>query len=357
MKLIAVPLHKIYVLLQATFKKNSAHHTCSRLLLHAAMIDYSKFFGAISAAIGFMSFIAGIWLFVSACRFLKRIKKVDPSSSLHQSVFLINIIKWLSFCDVVYCIINGIQFLSVVSHSMFDTINSIPDYLCAIKGCIYQFVLVGGVSWNFVMCVVLLRIVLFHTDLQIIGGDMKYYHACAWITPLITCLIAGIGGAFGYVDNENGDHFQCWIKKHVYQWCSQAPIIIVSIFGVVLLGYCLYLSCCKKERLSPLTMRIVYFTVAFFCVWIFPVISRIYGMLHNNSVPLAIVYLHDMGMSSIGLSNAIVWGTTDVFSKHRRSGRMVDMSNDHDFDGPSISTSAYGAFDAREHSSSDFRTL
>ena len=145
------------------------------------MMDYSQIFAVISASLGFISTIGGTWLFVSACLFLHRMKKVGGQSSLHQSLFLIHIIKWLSLCDVVFCVVSGAQFLSVISPSTFDVINTYPDWICAIKGFIYQFFLVGGVSWNFIMCVVLLRIIYFRSDLETIGHGMKYYHICAWM--------------------------------------------------------------------------------------------------------------------------------------------------------------------------------
>ena len=316
------------------------------------MTDYSTIFGAISAMLSFISFIAAVWLFFRTYCFVQRMKTVDESNSLHQSLFLIRIIKWLSLCDIIYCFINADQFLSVASYATFKSINSdYPGYVCSIKGVIYQFFLCGGVSWIFIICLVLLRLVFFHTNLRRIGRDMEYYHVFVWTTSLISCIIPLIGDAFGYADNENGNHFQCWIKRTAYQWCAYGPIIPVFVFGAILLGYCVYLSCYKKERLSPLTMRIIYFTVAFFLFRIFPVISRIYGLLHNN-IPIAIVYLHDMSKSSTGLSNAIVWGTTDLFAKHRRLGKMTDDTiNDYDHDNTSdsdersISTSTYGAFD------------
>ena len=336
------------------------------------MTDYSQIFGAISATIGFMSFIAAVWLFVCACRFLQRMKTVHPSNHLHQSLFLIRIIKWLSFCDIIHCFISSVQFLSVISYSTFKMITKkhYPGYICVIEGCIYQFFFCGGVSWIFVLCVVLLRLVFFHAELIRIGRDMEYYHVFVWTTSSISCIIPLIGDAFGFVANENGDYFQCWIKKAGYQWCVYGPIIAVLLFGAVLLGYCVYLSCYKKKQsLHPLTMRIIYFSIGFFLVRIFPVISRIYGEFTKN-VPMAIVYLHDIGKSSAGLSNAIIWGTTDLFAKHRRLAKMNDdmikndddhvpnntYDNTHDnaydsgydsnYHESSMSRSAYGAVDA-----------
>ena len=199
--------------------------------------------GFISAACGFGSVLAATWMLLTSLRFSRKASKF-PVSNLYRTIFLINIIKWLSLCDVILGIINGTQFLSVAS-SKFDIINTDYDtWLCVSKAFVLQFCQVGGVCWNFILGIILLQIVVANdSDQQLdkVSSQMKYYHTFVWLTASISCIIPLRGGAFGYVNNQNGKDFECWIKIGIFQLCLYGPIGVVLIFSIGLLSYCIYL--------------------------------------------------------------------------------------------------------------------
>ena len=147
---------------------------------------------------------------------------------------------------------------------------------------------------------------------------MKYYHLFVWLIAYIFCAIPLIFNAFGYVNNKNGSEFECWIKKQDFRICLYGPVGVVLLFVIVLLLYCVYLVCVAKQRMTVLTVRIIYFTVAFVVVWVFPFLDRFYDIIHrHDSKPIIFAYLHDIGLSSFGLFNAIIWSTSDLWTKHR----------------------------------------
>ena len=126
-----------------------------------------------------------------------------------------------------------------------------------------------------------------------------------------------IGDTYGYVTNPNGPEFECWIKNSSYQLCLYIPVSIYLLFSICLMIYCIYAG--YKKQLSTLHVRIICFTIVFVIVWIGPVIDRVYSVLqvHQTTpdIPQFIVWWHDIGLGSSGWTNALVWGTSNLWNE------------------------------------------
>ena len=271
--------------------------------------------GIIASTIGFVSFFSACYIVISAIRFQKLISK---HSSLKDTLFLVNIVKWLAICDIFHDFIIAWQYLSVASQNTFSILNSnYPHYLCVIKGFIAQFAVVSSVSWNFMLVLVLFRIMYFETGFDLINQSIKYCHMFVWFVSLFASIIPLMANSYGYVNNSDGKNFQCWIKNNALQLCQYGPLIIYLISAICLLFYCIYVRYFSKQKIERLNMRIIYFTCVFVLVWIFPTIDRIYSSILNIKSPIIIVWFHDIGIASAGLCNALVWGTSNLWNKYK----------------------------------------
>ena len=89
----------------------------------------------------------------------------------------------MAACDIIFCFLGGEQLLSVATNgnSFTNTLNSnYPPLVCAIKGFIFQYFTVASASWNFVLGMVLFRILHFHHTLEQIAQTTQYYHVYVW---------------------------------------------------------------------------------------------------------------------------------------------------------------------------------
>ena len=102
---------------------------------------------------------------------------------MKETVFFVNMIKWMAVCDTIFCFIGGEQLLSVATNhdSFTNTLNSnYPAVVCAIKGFIFQYFTVASASWNFVLGIILYTILHFHHSLEQIAKTTQYYHVFVW---------------------------------------------------------------------------------------------------------------------------------------------------------------------------------
>ena len=138
---------------------------------------------------------------------------------------------------------------------------------------------------------------------------------------------------YNYVNNANGRHYECWIEQGPYQFCLYGPLLFYFVFSIMVVLYCLFVRFCSNRKdntqlvqlQSDLTKRLVLFTFVFIVSWSGAVTDRILGLRNiDKTSPIYIEYWHDIGVASLGLTDAIVWGTSglwklDLFEKHLRS--------------------------------------
>lgn len=280
-------------------------------------------FGVASASLGLVSSVAATYIVVSACRFSYGLSHVR-NATLNRTIFLVNLIKWMSCCDIVFGLITGTQYLSVASESTFRDFNGkLPTGWCVFKAFVLQFCSVASVSWNFIIGFTLLCHLYYRMDLEQIALYNKYYHIFVWYSASFGAIIPLSFNALGYVTNSDGNKFECWINVDIYQMCAYGPIGLYLIFAILLLCYCVYLRFGRQQQMINLTERLIYFTIVFVAVWIFPFIDRIYNIFFGDDEKHKwLAYLHDLGFASVGLLNALVWGTSGLWSQYYQMLRI-----------------------------------
>ena len=240
-----------------------------------------NWFGVIASTIGLLSAIATSFMVISACCFSRSLTKLGDAN-LKQTKFFLDIIKCMSGCDFVYGVVMGSEYLSVASPSTFYHLNGgLSNGLCVFKAFVIQFCSMASVSWNFILGIVLLRSIskYFQAPLNVVGSHIMYYHIFVWSVALIATLIPLFSGVFGYVNNIDGKEFECWIDVNIYQLYEYGPIGFFLFCAILLLLYCMFLHYCAHKPMTALTKRIIYFTIVFVIVWIFPFIDRMYSIV------------------------------------------------------------------------------
>ena len=95
----------------------------------------------------------------------------------NRALFITDLVFWMAFCDVIQQAWLGWTWLSVAFDAGFNA--NWPNYICKPVGFIAQFFLVGSASWNFIIAITLLRILLGF-DVTKFDNEIKYYHCFAW---------------------------------------------------------------------------------------------------------------------------------------------------------------------------------
>ena len=233
----------------------------------------------------------------------------------------------MAICTIGMEFINCWKYLALASPHKLSYIDEHYSHKwCVVKGFILQYFEISTVTWNFILSVSLFRILYFSIPLEKIGDSMKYYHIFVWSTCLISSIIplfAPKKYGYTYVNNLYTDEleYDCWIQNGTYQLCLYAPLIIYYCFGFCVMFYCIFKIILTKSA-SDLNIRLIMFTFAFMISWIGAVIDRIVGIVihndyiddKNNYVPSFIIWLHNIGVASIGLCDAIVWGTSKLWN-------------------------------------------
>ena len=136
--------------------------------------DTYQALGAITSILSFVSVLGAIYIMRSAQQLRK---ESGYTKSKHGVFFITDFVFWMSFCDVIQQAWLGWSWLSVAFDASFNA-NWSP-FACKTTGFFAQYFLVGSASWNFVIAVSLLRI-LIGTDIEQFKNEIKYHHMFAW---------------------------------------------------------------------------------------------------------------------------------------------------------------------------------
>lgn len=225
----------------------------------------------------------------------------------------------MALCDIVYQFFVAYSLLSLAlpDISLYHIFGH-SEVICIGKGIVEQFFQIASVSWNFILSIILFQIMYFETELNKIDENMKYCHCYVWSISSICTLINSLANEYVY----QSPNMECWIKHSIFQFYTLYLIIIIYlIVAIVLLCYWVYIMYYSNEKIANLNKRIVYFTMVFVIVWIFPIINQLLLSIHydiNSPLFIVITWIHDIAVASVGLCNAIVWGRSNLWGKYRR---------------------------------------
>lgn len=290
------------------------------------MIRKEQFLGFIGAILSLISVVAACYVLLSAIKLRKQISKLKDnynSQSQHGRLFLIESVQCLALCDVV---LESLWLWIFLSMSMPNKIgklsDSLPNIGCIIRGFLMNLFDTAGMSWNGIIAFNVLRILIFKHRLNKLTTELKWYHIYVWSLSFTASIIPFFGDAYGKVDNDNA-YFQCWINNTYYQLCFYIPAILYWLIALILMIYVIYLRI--FNIIPKLNMKLIYFTAVFTFIWICMIIERVYSIFnikHNNHVPVSLLWIHHIAAASIGLGNAIVWGTNPTFHNNEINSRM-----------------------------------
>lgn len=292
--------------------------------------DSYQALGVITSLLCFASVLGAIYVMYSAIQIRKYIK--SSSRLKHERpVFLTDYVFWMSCCDLFQQFYYGLALSSVGFDSNYNA--NWDDWICQTIAMIQQFCLVASATWNFLIAVCLLRILLGKIELYQFEKELKWHHLFVWSIALICCIIPWFGDTYGYVSNVEENYgfkqFQCWINHHETQLCLYAPIFIYVTFATFLLFVIIYRNrndafitnkkSKGKGKGRGTALRLSMFTVVFVVTWMCPFILRVRGIFSDKEAPAVLVWMHHIGFASIGLANAIIWGLSSSLKKQKMS--------------------------------------
>ena len=133
--------------------------------------------GAITSILSFISVFGAGYIMHSAVQ-LRRRSNVSAKNRESRALFITDLVFWMAFCDVIQQAWLGWTWLSVAFDSSFNA--NWPNYICKPVGFVAQFFLLGSASWNFIIAILLLRILLGFDVTTHFDKELRYYHYFAW---------------------------------------------------------------------------------------------------------------------------------------------------------------------------------
>ena len=253
---------------------------------------------------------------------------MDKYPSLKQCWFLVQSIKYMSMCDIIFESIYFYQFLSQLIPS-----NNNPNHkfypiddnsaLANILDVCGVYFIVASATWNFIISLCLFRLLIFQTELQQLNSQIKWFHCYVWIMSLISNFAVFIYHITGMTSTK-------WKKSPIFalEFINFVPILFYLLFALILLLYIIYIQ--TFEHIIPnLSRRLAYFTIIFVINWIFISTQAAISLFESNHQIKAINVLGDMSRTSIGIQNAIIWATSHLLAK---VNYLIEKNNDNDND-------------------------
>lgn len=244
---------------------------------------------------------------------------------LEEAWFLVHLLLMMSICDIIFEGLKFRTYLNLADTEVADTINKTDCFVEAFFTNIFN---VASISWNFIILTILCRILWNRNNINLkqFSCELKYYHCYVWFCAFVSSIIPLFQNAYGFVNNRYGSRYQCWISEQYeyYQLIFYFLISLYMIVSIVLLLYILYIKYCAATgiQISNLSKQLIWYTVIFVATWLFPAILRIcvvFGI--NISVPFW--WVHHICITSVGIGNFAVWGTSDLL----RPMRLVQKAN------------------------------
>jgi len=249
---------------------------------------------------------------------------------MYSSKFLLTAIfiksSWISY--------GTIPFIPIESPN--NTVPSTgPDTLCIGLGIMGSFFNMASVMWNLMVSVQILTLFWIqpYEYSSIVNHKENYtffYHILVWVFALSTAIVPAFFNQYGPTTNG------CWIEEKYL--ITRLLTFVFPLILFILTSLVILLITLSKVKL--ISLRIVYvqnfgtkmessqfpnlrllvsYTIVFIAFWSCPVVLRMLELVHKQ--PELLVYGDIISISSQGLANAVVWGTSsyvrDLFTKKR----------------------------------------
>lgn len=189
---------------------------------------------------------------------------------------------------------------------------------CIAQGANMQVFELASIFWTLIITIHLIIGVKFL--IRSPARFERYYHIIAWSLPVASFVILMGLNAFGYAGNW------CWIKPELVSLrfaFFYAPLLLIfftNLIAYIVIIQSVRVQMAKVEDLVAsrdnkvtlgLQLKLSFFLLAFFIVWIIPVINRIYMAFTTDGSSPTLNYLQAFFNPLAGLLNAIVYGFTE----------------------------------------------
>ncbi|KAL7748848.1 hypothetical protein RI367_005761 [Sorochytrium milnesiophthora] len=195
---------------------------------------------------------------------------------------------------------------------------------CSIQGVLVQYGLATSVLWGAVMATNVLLSVVFHVPNSRLLSLEKYYHALAWLVPLLATAVPLMVPLTPDVPLLGDSQLWCWIRKE-HSWLRMAllygPAMAVFVYSLAvyaIVGFRVWRTTGNKAiwRASntPSNVRQKYalktslYILAFMLTWVFGLVNRVRTLIMPSATPSYPIFaLQAAFMSAQGFLNALAY--------------------------------------------------
>mmetsp|Transcript_2920 Transcript_2920/g.3263 ORF Transcript_2920/g.3263 Transcript_2920/m.3263 type:complete len:347 (+) Transcript_2920:29-1069(+) len=236
---------------------------------------------------------------------------------------------------LLYLALNDIMF-NVSDLLMLVTNYTTNEGICIAHGVFYSFAQMTIPLLTFVIAFNLFSVVVMKRENM--ARREKYYLLFVYGLSAFLALLPLTTQGYGKANSQ----YRCWIRisqnqtdkeisiAHMWRSISVFIIPLLCMFGIIFCYTCIYLRVKKLTRLAnasnreetslqthirkeqrkrqgSLLKRLFWYPVIFVCLWITPIIRRLYNFNNGHEV-IALIVLQYGTYTLTGLLNAIVWG-------------------------------------------------
>ncbi|ETO23962.1 hypothetical protein RFI_13197 [Reticulomyxa filosa] len=333
---------------------------------------------------GLGSVFGAAWIMYSACK-MRQLATAGIRME-NSPIFLTNHVLWMSFCDIVqqswasffersgkknsiilfFFVKVAYTWLAPATNSSFASGWSKAS--CGTLGVFSQFFLVGSASWNFLIALCLMRIIM-RLWIDNLKEEIPFHHLFCWGTAFICTLPPLIKGHYGYTLNielkyikkktyttiaknncKGFTPFECWINEPHYQLCLYAPVMAFvkkkctySLkYGKKKIRYFLrfyyyYLHSLEliKEDFELLQWLVFFLFSGTFFITTLRHHNKTFASYFFTGTKIDVIYSGiccNLALSSyfaftclasIGMGNAIIWGTSEAIREQQQKSSTI----------------------------------
>lgn len=231
---------------------------------------------------------------------------------------LVESILFMFFCDTGFSFIFMlIYFFALFNRRIYSSHDS-----CVVIGTLISFFTIGSVTWNFILSIFTLLLVLnCISGIRFLQRWRKIFFIIIWIFPTVTSIIPAVVGAYGPLDKPLP--FICWISQETspHRLWLYGLLLLYFLFAIILLPCILVLFICSNHEDAVIVthnahqrgvlFRLIATVVAFVMIYSIPIIVRIWPFIDANPSMSAawrsLLAVVPIFFGASGLANFLVW--------------------------------------------------
>eukprot|EP01084_Bolivina_argentea_P019884 36970_1 len=253
-------------------------------------------------------------------------KSTKYSDSNHPTM-MVDILFWMCVCD-------GLHAIQIICN-WFPLAFNLPFWDmtgCYILGISAQFLAIQSPCWH-VLLAYNLGYLLLDGSINKLSKQKKYQFIIVNIIPFICTILPFIYNEYGkYQNNITYNDIECWITSEKWQY-----MYVIAICLSLMLHYIVIIIAISKWKsysesgfdyhFKFIIIKLLRFIVIYTIIRFFPVLNRIWEFASPNPPPFVLIAAHHIGVSLLGLSDAVVWCINQKQIPYQKTNSFTNLKN------------------------------